>query len=322
MTAKTTMTEPNDRRHAGIIALPLLRRPSSPALDRILGTPRLVLDKGFVRVVDYMGNEAAIVQMARVSYGEGTKSKSDDTGLMRYLMRHAHTSPYEGCELKLHLKMPIFVARQWIRHRTASLNEYSGRYSVMRDEFYIPSPDDVAYQSRTNKQGSGEAGEYETARDFASRLETACEAIYARYEGDIYKGLAREQARIGLPLNIYTEFYWKIDLHNLLHFLNLRMDKHAQKEIRDYADAIGEIVQSWLPDVWQAFLEYRLNAVTLSSKAFGALMDSLDNNFGQEFAHRLFDRGVSKGEAREIFDHFFSNSAAEALINLFWEDKK
>lgn len=222
------------------------------------------LDHGFVRLVDTMGDDSAIVQAARVSYGEGTKTPSDDRGLIRYLMQHRHTTPFEMCEIKLHVKMPIFVARQWIRHRTASVNEMSGRYSVMPDEFYVPEPEDIQPQSTTNKQGR--EGGYNTAfqHEIGSLLHDRMGASFGDYNSLIDVDLSRELARTVLPLSTYTEFYWKIDLHNLFHFLKLRTDSHAQKEIRVYADAISDMVADWCPVAHEAWVDYQRDAVTLS----------------------------------------------------------
>jgi len=210
-----------------------------------------VLDHGFVRLVDHMGDDSSIVQAARVSYGEGTKSVRCDTGLIRYLMRNQHMSPFEMCELKFHIKLPIFVARQWIRHRTANVNEISARYSVISDDFYVPSV--VNYQSKDNKQGSG--AEHEHSESFVREISRISYKAYESYKYMIEEGVAREQARIILPVNMYTEWYWKIDLRNLLHFLKLRMDSHAQFEIREYANAIAQVVREHYPVTWSAFNE-------------------------------------------------------------------
>lgn len=226
--------------------------------------PRRVLDHGFVRLVDVMGDDAAIVQAARVSYGAGTETPSTDRDLIRYLLRHWHTSPFEMCEIKLHCKMPIFIARQWIRHRTANVNEMSGRYSVLPEEFYVPVPASICYQSTTNKQGRSGPVDAITADQFAELLEDQCRRAFANYRGACDDEIARETARIGLPLATYTEWYWKIDLHNLMHFLRLRIDSHAQEEIRAYGRAIGEIVKAWAPVAWEAFEDYRLHSVSLS----------------------------------------------------------
>jgi len=240
-------------------------RPVVPALDAMLGEPIQVLDDGFVRVVDYMGDDAAIVQAARVSYGKGTKHVHEDRGLIRYLMRHAHTTPFEMCEIKLHVRAPMDLWRQWIRHRTASVNEYSTRYSEAIDAAQRTSPEAWRLQSTGNRQGSSGR----LPPEHGTRL-SAEESALQRQARDIYEarlaaGVAREQARKDLPLSTYTEAYWKIDLHNLLHFLNLRMDEHAQEEIRAYANLIGEqIVAKWVPVTWEAFLDYRRGATGLS----------------------------------------------------------
>lgn len=231
------------------------------------------LNHGFVRVVDTMGAEGAIVQAARVSYGEGTTTPSDDRSLLRYLMRHRHTTPFEMCEIKLHVKLPIFVARQWIRHRTANVNEYSARYSILDGEFYFPDVENMQEQSNTNKQGRGVDLDEAQAKVFLSYLHQDAAVAYDHYqemvgagiyEDDGNANLAREIARMNLPANIYTQWYWKVDLHNLLHFLTLRCDPHAQYEIRVYANAIAEIVRLWVPEVWQAWQDYTFNAHTFS----------------------------------------------------------
>jgi thymidylate synthase (FAD) len=242
-----------------------LSRPSVPAIDRILGKPIQVLDSGFVRVIDYLGDDFAVVQAARVSYGAGTKQVSGDRGLIRYLMRHQHTTPFEMCEIKLHVRVPMDAWRQWIRHRTASVNEYSTRYSIAIDAAQATAPNEWRAQSKANRQGSDDGlplvvGQRLTATE--AELQDKARKVY---EERIAEGVAREQARKDLPLSTYTEAYWKIDLHNLLNFLNLRMSDQAQQEIRDYANVIGsEIVARWTPVVWEAFLDYRKNAVYLS----------------------------------------------------------
>jgi len=242
-----------------------IARPEVAALDAMLGEAIRVLDDGFVRVVDYMGDDAAIVQAARVSYGKGTKRLHEDRGLIRYLIRHAHTTPFEMCEIKLHVRAPMDLWRQWIRHRTASVNEYSTRYSEAIDAAQRTSPEAWRLQSTGNRQGSSG----HLPPEHGTRL-SAEESALQRQARDIYEarlaaGVAREQARKDLPLSTYTEAYWKIDLHNLLHFLNLRMDEHAQEEIRAYANLIGEqIVAKWVPVTWEAFLDYRRGATGLS----------------------------------------------------------
>jgi len=242
-----------------------LTRPVSEELDKVLGKSFPVLDDGFVRVIDYMGTDASIVQAARVSYGAGTKLVSEDCGLIRYLLRHRHTTPFEMCELKLHVRVPMDCWRQWIRHRMASVNEYSTRYSVAIDAFRTTPHDEWRTQSDVNKQGSGafiEAGLGANLSAAEAKLHSLCKKTY---DDRLANGVAREQARKDLPLSTYTEAYWKIDLHNLLHFLALRMDSHAQYEIREYARIIGEeIVNKWVPYTWEAFLDYRFNSMHLS----------------------------------------------------------
>jgi thymidylate synthase (FAD) len=231
-----------------------------------------VLDQGFIRVVDYMGDDAAVVQAARVSYGKGTKQVSTDQGLINYLMRHRHTTPFEMCEIKLHVKLPIFVARQWIRHRTANVNEYSARYSVLDDGSYRPELDQLAAQAAHNRQGRGEALDSARAAAVRDRLDASAEAAEATYRwllGDAAgePGLSRELARMVLPLSAYTQWYWKVDLHNLLHFVALRADAHAQYEIRAYADVLMEIIDKWVPITAAAFRDYRIDGAALSGKA-------------------------------------------------------
>jgi len=252
------------------------RRPTVPALEEVLFEVRPVLDHGFIRVIDYMGDDAAIVQAARVSYGRGTKRVSEDRGLIRYLMRHHHTTPFEMCELKLHCKLPIFVARQWIRHRTANVNEASGRYSILDREFYVPAADVLGMQSAANRQGRAETLAGEHAARVLELLKEDAARCYDHYQELLNEddaghplragapGLARELARINLPVSLYTQWYWKIDLHNLFHFLMLRADPHAQEEIRAYALAIGDVVQRWVPNAWEAFVDFRLEAMMLS----------------------------------------------------------
>ncbi|MDR3522445.1 MAG: FAD-dependent thymidylate synthase [Acidocella sp.] len=244
-------------------------RPSVAALDAMLFTAIPVLDHGFIRVVDYMGDDAAVVQAARVSYGRGTRKTTEDEGLIRYLMRHYHSTPFEMCEIKYHVKLPIFVARQWIRHRTANVNEYSARYSILDKEFYIPAPENLAVQSADNRQGRGAVLEGDAAAEVLNILRRDAEQTYANYEDMLDEskyGLARELARMNLTLNTYTQWYWKTDLHNLFHFLRLRADAHAQYEIRVYAEAMLETVKAWVPLSFGAFSDYRLGAVTFSAK--------------------------------------------------------
>ena len=258
-----------------------------------------VLDHGFIRVVDYMGDDAAICQAARVSYGKGTKSVQNDEGLIRYLMRHWHSTPFEMCEVKLHVKLPVFVARQWIRHRTANVSEYSARYSILDREFYIPAPEHIAAQSVVNNQGRGEALTGAEAARVLDILKTDSERSYDNYQAmisdDGQRGLARELARMNLPANIYTQWYWKVDLHNLLHFLRLRADAHAQYEIRVYADAICSVVADWVPFAYAAFEDYRLGGATLSETALECVRRMLK---GEAVTQET--SGMSKGEWLEF----------------------
>jgi thymidylate synthase (FAD) len=258
-------------------------RPTVPELEEILYEPLPVLDHGFVRVVDYMGDDAAIVQAARVSYGRGTRKVSEDRGLINYLMRHRHTTPFEMCEIKYHVKLPIFVARQWIRHRSANVNEHSARYSILDKEFYIPAPEHLAVQATTNRQGRGAAIEGEAAQRVLELLRRDAERAYSGYAELLNEdssgapidptrpGLARELARINLSLGFYTQWYWKIDLHNLMHFLSLRADQHAQYEIRAYAEVILGTLERWVPMAYAAFLEYRMNAAMISATGLAVI---------------------------------------------------
>jgi len=274
------------------------RRTVAEGLEPRLGAALPVLDHGFVRVVDYMGDDAAVVQAARVSYGAGTKSVRDDAGLIRYLMRHWHSTPFEMCEIKLHVKLPLFVARQWIRHRTANVNEISARYSVLDREFYVPTPGDLAAQSATNRQGRGAVLEGAQAARVLEILRDEAARAYDHYEEMLDPegpGLARELARMVLPANVYTQWYWKTDLHNLFHFLYLRADPHAQAEIRAYADTIAGLVRDWVPVCWQAFEDYRLNAVQFSGPAMACLRRMLA---GETVTQA--DSGLSPGEWREF----------------------
>jgi thymidylate synthase (FAD) len=268
------------------------------AMEALLYQPVPVLDQGFVRVVDYMGDDHAIVQAARVSYGAGTRTVRSDAGLIDYLMRHQHTSPFEMCELKLHVKLPVFVARQWIRHRTANVNEYSGRYSEIADTFYDPDPADIGRQSATNRQGSAGAVSPEVAAAARERWREDAARAYEHYRSLLDAGdeaVAREIARIGLPLSHYTEWYWKVDLHNLLRFLALRMDEHAQTEIRAYATAIGSIVAAWVPLTWASFTDHQLRSVRLSGKALDAVRARLAGG-----PLPFEEAGMSAGEARDL----------------------
>jgi len=278
-------------------------RAVSEGMEAHLYTAVPVLDHGFVRVVDYMGDDAAICQAARVSYGKGTKSVQNDEGLIRYLMRHWHSTPFEMCEVKLHIKLPVFVARQWIRHRTANVNEYSARYSILDREFYIPAPEHIAAQSSVNNQGRGEALTGEEAVRVLDILKSDSTRSYDNYQSmisdDGQQGLARELARMNLPANIYTQWYWKVDLHNLLHFLRLRADAHAQYEIRVYADSMCSIVADWVPFAYAAFEDYRLGGATLSGTALDCVRRMLK---GEAVTQET--SGMSKGEWRE-FDQLF-----------------
>jgi thymidylate synthase (FAD) len=283
------------------------RRATVPAMEALLFETLPVLDHGFLRVIDYMGDDNAIVQAARVSYGRGTKATREDRGLIRYLMRHWHTTPFEMCEIKLHVKLPIFVARQWIRHRTANVNEYSARYSVLDKEFYIPAPEHLAAQSTGNRQGRSAILSGDEADQVVRLLREDSERSYENYQwllndGDEGRsadpdrlGLTRELARIGLSLNTYTQWYWKTDLHNLLHFLRLRADPHAQYEIRAYADRLLDVVRQWVPHTHEAFQDYQLNAATLSSMALELVRRRLRGE-----AITFENSGLSKREWDEL----------------------
>ncbi len=275
------------------------RRAVSVGLEDILYQIQPVLDHGFVRVVDYLGNDSSIVQAARVSYGAGTRKARDDEGLIRYLMRHRHTTPFEMCEIKLHVKLPIFVARQWIRHRTANVNEYSARYSILDKEFYIPSPDNLAAQSTGNAQGRGHLLPPDEAESVIATFREDAATAYNHYEellSDEGKtGLARELARMNLPANIYTQWYWKTDLHNLFRFVALRADAHAQYEIRVYAETIGQIIGQWVPLAWSAFADYEIGGAHLSAAQLNCLRRRLD---GEDVSQE--DSGMSPREWREF----------------------
>ncbi len=283
------------------------RRATVPALDEMLFTAVPVLDHGFVRAIDYMGDDAAVVQAARVSYGRGTRRVSEDAGLIRYLMRHRHTTPFEMCEIKFHVKLPIFIARQWIRHRTANVNEYSARYSILDREFYLPAPEHLAAQSASNRQGRGEVLAGAEAAEVLDLLRGDAMRTYDHYAAMLNEGadgtpadptrqgLARELARMNLTLNTYTQWYWKTDLHNLLHFLSLRADAHAQYEIRAYAEAMLEMVRAWVPLTYAAFADYRLGAVTLSAGMLAAVKRMLD---GESVDQK--GSGLSKREWTEM----------------------
>lgn len=283
------------------------RRPVAPALEEVLYQAIPVLDHGFVRVIDYMGDDAAVVQAARVSYGKGTKKVSEDKGLIHYLMRHRHSTPFEMCEIKFHVKLPIFVARQWIRHRTANVNEYSARYSILDREFYIPAPEQLAAQSVANRQGRGDVlTGAEAARvldilrqDSTTAYDHYAEMLNENESGEVVdaakQGLARELARMNLSLNFYTQWYWKVDLHNFMHFLSLRADPHAQYEIRVYADAMVDLLRKWVPLTAEAFEQHRLHATTLSKGALDAIRRMLKGE-----AVTLENSGLGKREWSEL----------------------
>jgi len=286
------------------------KRATVEALEDILYKPFPILDKGFVRVIDYMGDDSAIVQAARVSYGRGTKKSLQDQGLINYLMRHKHTTPFEMCDIKFHVKLPIFIARQWIRHRTASVNEYSARYSILANEFYVPEKQNLSPQSKTNKQGR-EVGTVpdEVADKVLSILKDDASRCYGHYiemmnedeSGNIIDdnmvGLARELARMNLTLNYYTEWYWKINLHNLFHFLALRADPHAQYEIRAYASVMLDMVKAWVPFAYNAFEEYRMCSSNFSRTEIRAIQNMIQ---GQKVTEE--NSGLTKREWKEFSD--------------------
>ena len=275
------------------------RRAVSEGLEEQLYVPHQVLDHGFVRVIDYMGNDSAIVQAARVSYGAGTRKLRDDSGLIRYLLRNDHSTPFEMCEIKLHVKLPIFVARQWVRHRTANINEYSARYSILDREFYIPDRSVLSSQSKSNRQGRGQPLSEEESSRVIAILEEDSGRAYEHYEEmlseDGKAGLARELARINLPQGIYTQWYWKIDLHNLFRFLALRSDRHAQHEIRAYAETISELVKQWVPAAWSAFESCKTGAKSFTAEQLDCLRRRLN---GQEVAFE--DSGLTRREWNEL----------------------
>ena len=285
------------------------RRATVPALEEMLYTAVPVLDHGFVRVVDYLGDDAAVVQAARVSYGKGTKKVSEDKGLIHYLMRHRHTTPFEMCEIKYHVKLPIFVARQWIRHRTANVNEYSARYSILDNEFYIPAPDQLAAQSKSNRQGRGDVLAGAEAERVLALLHEDAERAYRGYVEMLNEdedgrtldpgrhGLARELARMNLSLNFYTQWYWKTDLHNLLNFLSLRGDAHAQYEIRAYAEAMMETLEHWVPMTAEAFRQYRLGGAHLSANGLAVVKRLIA---GETVTQQ--ESGMSKREWTELME--------------------
>lgn len=296
------MSLTNDQRNLIVAARgepKLTLRTVSEGMEKHLYHAHEVLDHGFIRVIDYMGDDDAIVQAARVSYGAGTKHVQNDDGLIRYLMRHWHSTPFEMCEIKLHVKLPVFVARQWIRHRTANVNEYSARYSILDREFYIPEPSQLAAQSVVNNQGRGDVLEGAEATRVLEFLKYDAGRAFDNYETmlsqDGQQGLARELARMNLPMSTYTQWYWKIDLHNLFHFLRLRADAHAQYEIRVYADAIAACVRDWVPYAFAAFEDYRMGGVSLSSTALRVIKRKLSGELVTQETS-----GMSKGEWREF----------------------
>ena len=287
------------------------KRVTSPELEKILYEAIPVLDHGFVRVVDYMGDDTSIVQSARVSYGKGTKKVSTDSGLIKYLMRHRHSTPFEMCEIKYHIKLPIFIARQWIRHRTANVNEYSARYSIMDKEFYVPERENLAAQSTNNRQGRGELINGKQADNILKILKDDAERNYQHYEemlnekydgsviDDKKQGLARELARMNLTLNSYTQWYWKTDILNLLNFLALRADSHAQFEIREYADVMMKTVKKWVPTTYDAFIDYRVGGMELSAKGKLVIQKMIK---GEKCD--IESSGLSKREWNELMDSF------------------
>jgi len=287
------------------------KRVVAPELEKILYDAISVLDHGFVRVIDYMGDDTSIVQAARVSYGKGTKKVSTDSGLIKYLMRHWHSTPFEMCEIKYHVKLPIFIARQWIRHRTANVNEYSARYSILDKEFYLPKNEHLAAQSKSNRQGRGDVLQGEQAKKVLSLLKNDAERTYdnyetmlnERYDGSIVNkngtGLARELARMNLTLNTYTQWYWKTDLLNLMNFLRLRADHHAQYEIRAYADVMLDTLKRWVPTTYEAFMDYRVGGTEVSSKG-KKVLNKLIN--GEKIS--IEESELSKREWNELMSSF------------------
>lgn len=284
-------------------------RPVAPELEKVLYQPFELLDHGFVRVIDYMGNDSSVVQAARVSYGAGTKKVNADKSLINYLLAHRHTTPFEMCEIKFHIKLPIFVARQWIRHRTASVNEYSARYSIVEDEFYVPKAEALASQSKINHQGRDEnrvlnAQEQkrvlqilkeDSKRSYDNYLEMINQDALGNITDPSKDGLARELARMNLPLSCYTQWYWKIDMHNLLHFLNLRADSHAQYEIRVYAEVMLDLVKKWVPHCYEAFMKNQKTGKTLSGPALETIRKMIK---GETIAQE--ESGLSAREWSEL----------------------
>ena len=287
------------------------KRVTAPELEKILYEAIPLLDHGFIRVVDYMGDDTSIVQAARVSYGKGTKKVSTDAGLIKYLMRHWHSTPFEMCEIKYHVKLPIFIARQWIRHRTANVNEYSARYSILDKEFYLPAQEHLAAQSQSNRQGRGDVLEGDQAKKVLDLLKNDAERTYdnyemmlnERYDGSIIDekgiGLARELARMNLTLNTYTQWYWKTDLLNLMNFLRLRADHHAQYEIRTYADAMLDTLKRWVPITYDAFMDYRVGGTEVSAKGKSIIQKLIK---GEKVSLEV--SGLSKREWNELMEAF------------------
>ena len=287
------------------------KRVTAPELEKILYEAIPILDHGFIRVVDYMGDDSSVVQAARVSYGKGTKKVSTDAGLIKYLMRHWHSTPFEMCEIKYHVKLPIFIARQWIRHRTANVNEYSARYSILDKEFYLPDSEHLAAQSQINRQGRGDVLKGDQAKKVLDLLKNDAEQTYKnyeemlneRYDGTVIEegksGLARELARMNLTLNTYTQWYWKTDLLNLMNFLRLRADRHAQYEIRAYADAMLDTVKKWVPITYEAFMDYRVGGTEVSSKGKTVIQKMIS---GEKIS--IEESGLSKREWNELMNAF------------------
>ena len=285
------------------------KRVTSPELEKVLYEAIPVLDHGFIRVIDYMGDDSSIVQSARVSYGKGTKKVSTDEGLIKYLMRHRHSTPFEMCEIKYHIKLPIFIARQWIRHRTANVNEYSARYSILDKEFYLPAKEQLAAQSQSNRQGRGDVIQGKQAEEVLNILKDDANRTYDNYEKLLNErfdgtkidenkiGLARELARMNLTLNTYTQWYWKTDLLNLLNFLFLRADNHAQYEIRVYADKMLDTVKRWVPITYQAFMDYRVGAAEISSKGLSVIKSMISGKKVEQEGS-----GLSKREWNELME--------------------
>ena len=285
------------------------KRVTAPELEKILYDAIPILDHGFIRVIDYMGDDTSIVQAARVSYGKGTKKVSTDSGLIKYLMRHWHSTPFEMCEIKYHIKLPIFIARQWIRHRTANVNEYSARYSILDKEFYLPKAEHLAAQSQNNRQGRGQVLEGDKAKKVLDLLKSDAEQTYNNYETMLNEkydgstidknspGLARELARMNLTLNTYTQWYWKTDLLNLMNFIRLRVDTHAQYEIRAYADVMLNTLKKWVPTTYEAFLDYRIGGIELSSKGKTVIQKIINKEEVD-----INNSGLSKREWNELMD--------------------